>query len=67
MPVNLGKDKDGCFARWGKKGAKYHYECGNETQRLNARKKAIAQGVAIGEFVEKNSIDENNIVSQGVK
>lgn len=57
MPVNLGQDKDGCFARWGKAGAKYRYECGNESERLAARKKAIAQGVAIGEigkYSEKN-------------
>jgi len=64
MPVSLGRDKDGCFARWGKKGAKYHYECGNETSRLNARKKAIAQGVAIGEFVdEKISFDFDGVLT----
>jgi hypothetical protein len=61
MPVNLGRDKDGCFARFGKKGAKYHYECGNEADRLEARKKAIAQGVAIGEFDIKKVNENNNI------
>ena len=64
MPVILGRDKDGCFARFGKKGAKYHYECGNETERLNARKKAIAQGVAIGEFAgEKISFDFDGVLT----
>lgn len=66
MPVNLGKDKDGCFARWGKQGAKYYYECGNETERLNARKKAIAQGVAIGEYKfqgERISFDFDGVLT----
>lgn len=69
MPVNLGKDKKGCFARWGKKGAKYYYECGNENERLNARKKAIAQGVAIGDISnysfqgEKISFDFDGVLS----
>lgn len=67
MPVNLGKDKEGCFARWGKKGAKYYYECGNETERLNARKKAIAQGVAIGDIGryagEKISFDYDGVLT----
>ena len=67
MPVELGKDKDGCFARWGKVGAKYHYECGNESERLAARKKAIAQGVAIGEIGkytgQKISFDFDGVLS----
>jgi hypothetical protein len=49
MPVQLGTDKDGCFARWGKAGAKYHYTCGNEEARKNAKAKAYKQGIAIGE------------------
>lgn len=47
MPVELGRDKDGCFARYGKSGAKYHYKCGSEESRNNAKEKAYKQGVAI--------------------
>lgn len=50
MPVVLGKDSEGCFARWGKSGAKYHYECGNRDDMKEAKKKAIAQGVASGDL-----------------
>jgi len=50
MPVNTGKDNEGCFARWGKVGHKYHYECGNADSMKEAKKKAIAQGVASGDL-----------------
>jgi hypothetical protein len=50
MPVQINKDKEGCFARWGKEGKKYYYECGNEESKIEAKKKAIAQGVAIGDL-----------------
>ena len=48
MPVQLGQDKQGCFDRWGKSGAKYRYTCGNDGERKNAKKKAYQQGLAIG-------------------
>lgn len=48
MPVVLGKDKDGCFAKWGKYNkTKFHYECGNEKERNEAKQKAYKQGIAI--------------------
>lgn len=47
MPVELGRDKEGCFARWGKSGARYHYTCGNEEARNSAKQKAYMQGLAI--------------------
>jgi hypothetical protein len=50
MPVQTNKDAEGCFARWGKQGKKYYYECGNEAERISAKKKAIAQGVASGDL-----------------
>lgn len=53
MPIQLGQDKKGCFARWGKSGAKYHYTCGNDDARKNAKKKAYQQGLAIGEYKNK--------------
>ena len=48
MPVQLGKDKTNCFARWGRSGKKYYYTCGNETARNKAKQKAYEQGIAIG-------------------
>jgi len=48
MPVQLGKDKTNCFARWGRSGKKYYYTCGNENARKKAKQKAYEQGLAIG-------------------
>lgn len=47
MPVQTGKDNKGCFARWGTKGKKYYYICGNKTSREKAKDKALKQGQAI--------------------
>ncbi len=43
----IGKDSDGCYARWGKEGKKYYYQCGNEEARKRASDKAKKQGRAI--------------------
>ena len=51
MPVKIGSDNQGCYAKWGDAGYKYYYKCGNALARKKAKKKAVAQGVAIGEFV----------------
>jgi hypothetical protein len=59
MPIHSGQDKDGCFEQWGGKGAKYHYECGNEVARANAKKKAAAQAAAAGATAgEYSSVDK---------
>ena len=50
MPVQFGKDQEGCYARWGKEGKNYYYKCNSEVAKENAKEKAIAQGVAIGDF-----------------
>lgn len=50
MPVQLGRDGQSCFARWGNQGAKYYYKCGNQTSRDTAKEKAYKQGIAIGEY-----------------
>ena len=47
MPVNTGKDKDGCYAKWGQEGKKYYYPCDNETKKNKAKKLAYIQGIAI--------------------
>lgn len=59
MPVLVGKDNQGCYAKFGPEGHKYYYKCGNMIARKNAKKKAIAQGIAIGEYKEeKLSVQE---------
>ena len=64
MPVQISRDDQGCFASWGPQGHKYYYKCGNALARKNARKKAVAQGVAIGEFaIEKISFDYDDVLS----
>lgn len=65
MPIQIGKDKDGCFSRWGDKGAKYHFECGNEEAKKEAKAKSLAQAVAIGEFAkEKISFDYDETLTK---
>ena len=56
MPVQVSKDINGCFARWGSQGAKYYYKCGSARSRSRAKKKAREQGLAIGEFDYKDQI-----------
>lgn len=52
MPISVGNDRDGCFARWGRDGKKYYYPCGNEALLEKAKSKAYKQGQAIGEYAE---------------
>ena len=47
MPVQFGKDADGCFARWGEAGKPYYFECGNDAAQAAAAAKAQQQGAAI--------------------
>lgn len=54
MPVKLGKDDKGCYAKWGDQGAHYYYECGDEDARNKAKEKAYKQGYAIGDFHRTN-------------
>ena len=56
MPVQTSQDTKGCFARWGTKGKKYYYTCGNDESMLIAKAKATAQGVAIGDYFKKLEI-----------
>lgn len=46
MPVRLGKDEKGCFARWGTQ-KKYHYKCGDLEAAKRAKQRAERQGRAI--------------------
>lgn len=46
MPVHAGKDKKGCYARWGNSGKKYYYKCGDKAARQRAKNRAAKQGAA---------------------
>jgi len=46
MPAKPGKDKKGCYFRWGSSGKKYYYKCGDKAAAAKAKKKADAQGRA---------------------
>lgn len=50
MPVKFGRDKEGTYAKWGDKGHKYYYKSNSDIAKQHAKQKAIAQGVAIGDF-----------------
>ena len=40
MPFQYGKENGKCYVRWGSRGTKIFYECGNREARERARKKA---------------------------
>lgn len=50
MPINMGKDSNGCYAAWGQEGKKYYYECDSESSKKSARSKAHRQGIVIEGF-----------------
>lgn len=60
MPVITNKDEQGCYAQCGDQ-TKYYYECGNETQRSEAMKKAMVQGIAIRRDEGKLKREEKNV------
>lgn len=61
MPTLTHKDKDGCYAQWGLSGAKFYYDCNNETSKKEAIKKADAQGKAAYASGYKGSDDVSSI------
>ena len=65
MPVLVGRDNQGCFAQWTSQGHKYYYKCSNAIARKNARKRAINQGISIGEYsIEKISFDYDDTLTR---
>lgn len=47
MPIKRGRDKNGkCYYRWGSQ-KKYYYKCGDVKSRMDSKKKAIKQMIAI--------------------
>ena len=47
MPKIHGKDKKGCFVKWGRSGKKYYYKCNNKSAKKKAERKASKQASAI--------------------
>ena len=47
MPIYRKSDSKGPYYQYGTTGTKYYYTPGNAKSRLNAKKKAIRQMVAI--------------------
>jgi len=65
MPVLIGRDNQGCFAQCSSQGHKYYYKCSNAIARKNARKRAINQGISIGEYsIEKISFDYDDTLTR---
>lgn len=60
MPVRTGKDSKGCYAQFGKSGAKYYYTCGNTSSMNKAKQKAHIQGVAMGEETNTSEAKTSN-------
>lgn len=54
MPVQIDRDADGCFARWGDAGTKYRFECNDDRAKARAIDQAKAQGRAIA--AQRNNI-----------
>lgn len=50
-----GKDKEGCYYKWGNKGKKYYYTPGDILSIEEAKAKARRQAAAIKRSYEKNN------------
>ena len=61
MPVNPCSDNDKPGYKWGDAGKCYIYNPNSESSKKEARKKAVAQGIAIGDIdiSRLNSFDDN--------
>ena len=62
MPVNSCSNSGKPGFKWGDQGHCYTYEPNNNASKKDAKKKAIAQGLAIGE-IGKNHIDDESLDS----
>ena len=60
MPVNNCQDNGKPGMKWGDSGKCYTYDPKNEGSRRNAKKEAIAQGLAIGDFAKIGEITCKN-------
>jgi hypothetical protein len=67
MPLQYINKNGTCFARWGDQGKEYFYQCDDENSKEEAKKKALAQAVAIGEFAEQSFNDYPESVKENAK
>lgn len=61
MPLHTGKNKEGCFVRWGDQGKEYPYICNSDQSYEYAKEKALAQAIAIGDLEKTNNSFLNNL------
>lgn len=64
MPVNSCSDNGKPGYKWGDSGKCYTYTPGNKTSETSAKKKALAQGIAIGD-IELERLNEVTTESMG--
>lgn len=50
MPLQTGKKQGKCYIKWGDQGHEYFYTCESDRSYEYAKKKALAQAVAIGDL-----------------
>jgi len=50
MPLKTGKKQGQCYIKWGDQGHEYFYICESDRSYEYAKKKALAQAVAIGDL-----------------
>jgi hypothetical protein len=55
MPLKYCEDNNQSGYKWGDEGKCYTYSPNNEGSKKNAKKKALTQGLAIGEIGDKNT------------
>jgi len=55
MPVKECQENNEPGYKWGDEGKCYIYSPNNEGSKKNARKKALTQGIAIGDIEVKNT------------
>lgn len=67
MPLQYINKDGSCYVRYGNKGKEYTYQCNNEASKEAAKKKALAQAVAIGEFAEQSFNDYPDSVKNNAK
>lgn len=68
MPVESCSDGDKPGYKWGNSGKCYLYEPNSDESKINARKKALAQGVAIGDInikYLKKELDQLKTITTG--
>ncbi len=67
MPLKTGKKQGQCFIKWGDQGHEYFYICDSTRSYEYAKKKALAQAAAIGEYnLQESYTDYPEAASENV-